>query len=942
MEIHGTGSSETFTVSTENLIADVHVSATHGFSVTPATIKAGSGDVTVTVTNETTLSRNTGRVILRSADVRKYVQLVSFGTPLEQKDLSQSPVYTGSDEEQTFTDFQPGENGYTVEFKVRTDAAGKTFKPFAVSGDKVGFSSYVGETGLGLYNGTWGKGISNPANGGTFYNNDGLYHTYRYAVTRDGRVVIYRDGLTVDTLRTADFALNPDWCNETGDPERNLIKNPGFEGEYDFSKSYNITNRIEGWDVDPWDQYNSYQDIVREERSNDVDQDNHVLEVHRYMWNAGWGAAQISQIVDVAPNEVYSFSALAKGGIKSDGKKLGSLRIEDMQNSDNKVIIPVTSDSYQTYASDFETQATTKQIRVVCYLERDSWGASISALKVDDVKLTGMSRALSPMAGFTSEGADLAYFTYDTTGAYAPLTTAINASVDTLTIDGTGSTETFTVSTENLIADVQVSVTHGFSVTPATIKAGSGDVTVTVTNETTLSRNTGRVILRSADVRKYVQLVSFGTPLEQKDLSQSPVYTGSDEEQTFTDFQPGENGYTVEFKVRTDAAGKTFKPFAVSGDKVGFSSYVGETSLGLYNGTWGKGISNPANGGTFYNNDGLYHTYRYAVTRDGRVVIYRDGLTVDTLRTADFALNPDWCNETGDPERNLIKNPGFEGEYDFSKSYNITNRIEGWDVDPWDQYNSYQDIVREERSNDVDQDNHVLEVHRYMWNAGWGAAQISQIVDVAPNEVYSFSALAKGGIKSDGKKLGSLRIEDMQNSDNNVIIPVTSDSYQTYASDFETRATTKQIRVVCYLERDSWGASISALKVDDVKLTGMSRMPSPMAGFTSEGADLAYFTYDTTGAYAPMTTAITPHDITDETAVDEVLQHNIVWRVVGNQLMLNGLHEGSNVRLYNMSGALVEMRSSQSGQAALTLPGRGIYVCTIESAGKKQTIKIMY
>ena len=56
------------------------------------------------------------------------------------------------------------------------------------------------------------------------------------------------------------------------------------------------------------------------------------------------------------------------------------------------------------------------------------------------------------------------------------------------------------VSTENLIADVQVSATHGFDVSPKVIEAGSENVTVTVTNLTTLKENKGQVILRSADV----------------------------------------------------------------------------------------------------------------------------------------------------------------------------------------------------------------------------------------------------------------------------------------------------------------------------------------------------------------------------------------------------------------------------------------------------------
>ena len=867
LTIEGTGAEKTFNISASNLQNDIHISATSGFEVTPSLIKASETSATITIKNVSTLNHNTGKVILRSGDVRTYVSLLGTGSPLPVKDISANAVYGGgTDDAKTYTDFVPGKDGYTVEFKVKTDDASKEFYPFAVSDSKVGFKGYVKSESIGLYNGgntfISDEGISNPANGGTFYNTDGLYHTYRYAVTPDKRVFVYRDGLAVDTFRVADLAMQPDWAVENGDMKENLIKNPGFEGEWNFSKSRNIVTRIEGWDVYPYDQYNSTQDIEAEERNNDVDMNNHVLSLKRYMWNDGWSAGQISQIVDVAPNETYSFSALAKGGIKKDGTQLGSIRIEDLQNSDNKVTIPVTSDSYQTYASDFTTLANTKQIRVYFNLERDKWGASITALKVDDVKLTGVDRNVAAKIGFENNGADVAYFTYDTTGAYAPAFASLASSVDSLTIEGTGAEKTFNISASNLQNDIHISATSGFEVTPSLIKASETSATITIKNVSTLNHNTGKVILRSGDVRTYVSLLGTGSPLPVKDISANAVYGGgTDDAKTYTDFVPGKDGYTVEFKVKTDDASKEFYPFAVSDSKVGFKGYVKSESIGLYNGgntfISDEGISNPANGGTFYNTDGLYHTYRYAVTPDKRVFVYRDGLAVDTFRVADLAMQPDWAVENGDMKENLIKNPGFEGEWNFSKSRNIVTRIEGWDVYPYDQYNSTQDIEAEERNNDVDMNNHVLSLKRYMWNDGWSAGQISQIVDVAPNETYSFSALAKGGIKKDGTQLGSIRIEDLQNSDNKVTIPVTSDSYQTYASDFTTLANTKQIRVYFNLERDKWGASITALKVDDVKLTGVDRNVAAKIGFKNNGADVAYFTYDTTGAYAPAFASLT-------------------------------------------------------------------------------------
>ncbi|MCD8235541.1 MAG: hypothetical protein LUD00_02565 [Prevotellaceae bacterium] len=879
MEINGTGKSETLTVVADGLEQDVTLTVTSGFTVSPALIKAGTEKTVVTVTNVSNLAHATGQLILRSGDVRSYVKLTGLGTPLAVKDLSQNPAYSGgSDEEMSFDGFKPGSNGYTFEIRAKVDDASASLLPYAVTSAGAGLMSYINSTSVGMYNSTSRKdGISNPSNGGTFYNTDGLYHTYRYAVAPDGHVFVYRDGIAIDTLRVSDYGLQPEWTVENGDYEENLIKNPSFEGEWNFNKKRNIVDRIEGWDVLPYDQYNSTQQIVTEERSNEVDQNNHVLSVDRYMWSDGWSAAEISQIVDVAPNEVYSFSALAKGGIKKDGTLLGSLRIQDMQNSDNKTVIQVTSADYQTYATDFETKANTKQIRVFCYLERDKWGASISELKVDDVKLTGARRLTADKIGFRNDGADIAYFSFDNTGAYAPAKASLTASVDTLTIAGTGNSETFTVDASELAGDIQVSATTGFAVYPVKLSAGAKNAKIRVTNLTTLAHNSGKVILRSGDMRAYVNVGSLGTELEQKDLSQSPVYAGgSDEEMSFDGFTPGENGYTIEFRAKVDDVSKEFMPYAVTDKGVGFKGYVTSSSLGLYNSTSRKDkINNPANGDTFYNTDGLYHTYRFAVASDNRMFIYRDGLAIDTVRPADFGLQPEWSVENGRALKNLLKNPNFEGEWNFNKSRNITDRIEGWDVSPYDQYNSTQDIVAEERSNEVDQNNHVLSVSRYMWSDGWAAAEISQLVDVAPNEIYSFSALAKGGIKKDGTVLGSLRIQDMQNADNKVTIPVTSDAYQTYACDFETKATTKQVRVFCYLERDKWGASITPLKVDDVKLTGYSRVIQPQIGFQNESSDIEYFNFDCTGAYAPAFPSLTAEDLS--TAIDAVDAEKQWW-----------------------------------------------------------------
>ncbi len=944
--LDGTGETATILVEAKGLEQDIRLTATTGFSVTPAIIKAGSDPTKVTVSLTSTRNLQEGKLILRSGDMRTYVNLRGIGTPLAVKDISANPAYAGgTDAEKTFEGFNPGDNGYTVEVKAKTAASGSTLNAYAVAADKAGFDSYIGSESLGLLNGASSyysnEGISNPANGGTFYNTDGLYHTYRYAVTPDKRVFVYRDGMAVDTLRIADLALQPQWSVENGEMSENLIKNGDFEGEHNFSKSRNITTRIEGWDVYPYDQYNSTQDIEAEERSNEVDQNNHVLSLNRYKWSDGWSAGEISQVVDVAPNEVYSFSCLAKGG-QYNGSPLGKIRLFDLQNEDNKVDLPVTSDSYETYATDFSTLANTKQIRVVLYLERAKWGASVSALKVDDVRLVGVEREVKPQIGFTSENADIAYFAFDNTGAYAPAFAELAASTDSLTLDGTGATATFDVTAQHLTTGaITVSPPHGFEVTPKTLM---GNGTVTVRNVSSLAHNTGKVILRSGDLRAYVNVTSTGTPLAVKDISANPAYAGgTDAEKTFEGFNPGDNGYTVEVKAKTAASGSTLNAYAVAADKAGFDSYIGSESLGLLNGASSyysnEGISNPANGGTFYNTDGLYHTYRYAVTPDKRVFVYRDGMAVDTLRIADLALQPQWSVENGEMSENLIKNGDFEGEHNFSKSRNITTRIEGWDVYPYDQYNSTQDIEAEERSNEVDQNNHVLSLNRYKWSDGWSAGEISQVVDVAPNEVYSFSCLAKGG-QYNGSPLGKIRLFDLQNEDNKVDLPVTSDSYETYATDFSTLANTKQIRVVLYLERAKWGASVSALKVDDVKLTGYTRNVQQQIGFQNTGSDVAYFAFDNTGAYAPMLPGLTAKELT--TAINNATQESgtLKARVSNAMLYLTGVERGSRVVVYATNGAVVGQLDHYTDDTAIGLPGHGVYVVAVFNGSKRQVVKV--
>ena len=953
LSIKGTGASQTFTVNASALQSDkpIMITAPAGFSVSPAELPYNAENAEVTVTNTSTKKGTYGKLVLRSGSVRAYVALSGEGTPLEQKEITGDNIYdaaSGTFEISDADGFKPDmSKGYTVEFKVKAADADKVFSPYFLTSDGLGFKGYVSGEGMGKYNSSSELSISNPAtHGGSFYNDDDEYHVYRYAVTPDKRVFIYRDGLAVDTVRMADLGAQADWTVETGDYAENLVKNPGFEGEWNWSASRNIVTDIEGWNVSPFDQYNSTQNIANCEIDNVQDYDNHALEVRRYMWSDGWAAGEISQIVDVAPNETYSFSALAKGGIKSDGTILGSLRIREVQDSEKGKNISVTSDEFETYATDYTTSADCKQLRISCYLERDKWGASISALTVDNVKLTGKSRVYKQMIGYENDGAEIEYMKYDLSGAYAPLASAIAVSSDSMSIKGTGASQTFTVSASALQSDKPIKITApaGFSVSPAELPYNAENAEVTVTNTSTKKGTYGKLVLRSGSARAYVHLWGEGTPLERKDISsnQNIAVEGSDgaEVAEADGFVPDmSKGYTVEFRAKTSDLKGGVYPYFLTNDGLGFKGYVSGEGMGKYNSTSELSISNPYMvSGSFYNDDEEYHTYRYAVTPDKRVFIYRDGLAIDTVRMADLGGQADWTDETGDYVENLVKNPGFEGEWDWSASRNIVTDIEGWNVNPFDQYNSTQTIANCEIDNVQDYDNHALEVRRYMWSDGWAAGEISQVVDVAPNETYSFSALAKGGLKDDGTILGSLRIREVQDSEKGKNISVTSDEFETYATDYTTSAECKQLRISCYLERDKWGASISALTVDNVKLMGKSRSYKQMVGYTNVGSDIEYFTYDLTGAYAPSVS-----EISDNTAIGDIesSDNGVKVYVDNGYVYVTGVSDDAVAVLYDLSGKMLERRELSNGNG-LALPYKGVFIVKVNEYGKSNSYKVMY
>lgn len=438
IEIAGYGKTSTFTVKSQNLIKGekIQVSATAGFEVSPTTINANS-DGKVTVKLVSSKKQSTGKVILRSGDTRYYVDVEGNNEALPIKDLSSAKNYAGKDASQIIKNFQPSDKGYTVEFRVKTPEDGDELNVYAVDKNGNGFKTFIAQSGFGMFNSTnKGGSFKNPSTvegNGKFYNDDGSAHTYRFAVLPDNRAFIYRDGIAIDTIRLGDYGKQPDWAVGNGKMTENLLKNPGFEGEFEMfgvKNASDVAKAIEGWHLDILDYWCSQIFIEKEQIDNQQDFNNHIAKLTPYKWAGGWGNGNINQIIDVAPNQTYSLTALAKGGIrKKEGSLAGTMFIEEMQERDKKTKVQIASDSWETYSLDFTTSPNCKQIRVVFQDEAGKWGENRSPMEVDNVKLTGMSRKYTPKIGYDNNNTQIDYFTFDTTGAYAPSKPVITVNI---------------------------------------------------------------------------------------------------------------------------------------------------------------------------------------------------------------------------------------------------------------------------------------------------------------------------------------------------------------------------------------------------------------------------------------------------------------------------------------------------------------------------------
>ena len=428
--VNGTGKSVTINIDTKSLNGkDVTVKAPNGFEVSPMKFNA-NGKAKLNVKLVSSKDSTFGDLILRCGDTRKYIKVVGVGTPLPTKTLAAKSLVKGKKDkfEQAFT---PGSNGYTIEFKLKSMEDGQVFNPYFVDGNGYGFQSNIAFDKVALQN-SYEKTLSNPATegkegGGKFYNNDGLSHTYRIAVTPDNRAFIYRDGVLLKVARTKDYAPRNFFASGKGKVKENLLKNGDFEGEFDLSADKERAEEVEGWDIVIGDRWNSEQKVQKLELDNQLDVDNQVFWIRPYKWRAGWSDGILEQIVDIVPGETYTLTALLKGGTSAkQNKNLGQLQIREVQDRSKSATTPIVSNEWEEYSLDYTPSKECKQIAIQITNGRGGWSNDITPVYADNVKLTGKACTYSPKFGFLNQGAEVEYFAIDESGAYAPETPEIN------------------------------------------------------------------------------------------------------------------------------------------------------------------------------------------------------------------------------------------------------------------------------------------------------------------------------------------------------------------------------------------------------------------------------------------------------------------------------------------------------------------------------------
>ena len=122
----------------------------------------------------------------------------------------------------------------------------------------------------------------------------------------------------------------------------------------------------------------------------------------------------------------------------------------------------------------------------------------------------------------------------------------------------------------------------------------------------------------------------------------------------------------------------------------------------------------------------------------------------------------------------------------------------------------------------------------------------------------------------------------------------------------------------------------------------MKRLPEPKLGFDNLDGDVAYFAYDATGAYAPMMPGLTISEI--QTALEHatISDGKVTARVEDGMLILNGVHDGAMVLVYNRAGTMTANCSEYIDGMGIALPGRGIYIVAVIYENEKHVVKVLF
>ena len=129
------------------------------------------------------------------------------------------------------------------------------------------------------------------------------------------------------------------------------------------------------------------------------------------------------------------------------------------------------------------------------------------------------------------------------------------------------------------------------------------------------------------------------------------------------------------------------------------------------------------------------------------------------------------------------------------------------------------------------------------------------------------------------------------------------------------------------------------MQVDDVKLTGERASYQQKTGFLARYADISYFNYDLSGAYAPVSEGI---DIS-VTGIEDLSNNDIgiTASVRSGLLFLNHIPASSEVLVYNASGTFLRKENNYSGSDIL-LPQRGVYFAVIRNGNETKSVKVVY